>query len=65
MHTPTHHRRQFLQGLAGLGLGAALPFDNPSFAADNKRILVVVGPTRANPGQGGSGTGPERALEAI
>jgi uncharacterized protein (DUF1501 family) len=50
MHTPTHHRRQFLQGLAGLGLGAALPFDNPSFAADNKRILVVVELTGANDG---------------
>jgi uncharacterized protein (DUF1501 family) len=50
MHTPTHHRRQFLQGLAGLGLGAALPFGNPSFAADNKRILVVVELTGANDG---------------
>ena len=50
MNTPTHHRRQFLQGLAGLGLGAALPFGNPSFAADNKRILVVVELTGANDG---------------
>ena len=50
MHTPTHHRRQFLQSLAGLGLGAALPFGNPSFAADNKRILVVVELTGANDG---------------
>jgi uncharacterized protein (DUF1501 family) len=50
MHTPTHHRRQFLQGLAGLGLGAALPFGNPSFAADNNRILVVVELTGANDG---------------
>ena len=50
MHAPTHHRRQFLQGLAGLGLGAALPFGNPSFAADNKRILVVVELTGANDG---------------
>ena len=50
MHTPTHHRRQFLQGLAGLGLGAALPYGNPSFAADNKRILVVVELTGANDG---------------
>ena len=50
MHTHTHHRRQFLQGLAGLGLGAALPFGNPSFAADNKRILVVVELTGANDG---------------
>ena len=50
MHTPIHHRRQFLQGLAGLGLGAALPFGKPSFAADNKRILVVVELTGANDG---------------
>ena len=50
MHTPTHHRRQFLQGLTGLGLSAALPFGNPSFAADNKRILVVVELTGANDG---------------
>ena len=50
MNTPTHHRRQFLQGLAGLGLGAALPFGNPSFAADNNRILVVVELTGANDG---------------
>ena len=50
MLTPTHHRRQFLQSLAGLGLGAALPFGNPSFAADNKRILVVVELTGANDG---------------
>jgi len=50
MHTRIHHRRQFLQGLAGLGLGAALPFGNPSFAADNKRILVVVELTGANDG---------------
>ena len=50
MNTPTHHRRQFLQSLAGLGLGAALPFCNSSFAADNKRILVVVELTGANDG---------------
>ena len=50
MHAPSHHRRQFLQSLAGLGLGAALPFGNPSFAADNKRILVVVELTGANDG---------------
>jgi len=50
MHTPTHHRRQFLQGLAGLGLGAALPLGNQSFAADNNRILVVVELTGANDG---------------
>ena len=50
MHTPIHHRRHFLQSLAGLGLGAALPFGNPSFAADNKRILVVVELTGANDG---------------
>ena len=50
MNTPPHHRRQFLQGLAGLGLGAALPYGNPSFAADNKRILVVVELTGANDG---------------
>ncbi len=43
-------RRQFLHGLAGLGLGTALPFGNPSFAADNKRILVVVELTGANDG---------------
>ena len=50
MHTPIHHRRHFLQSLAGLGLGAALPFGNPSFAADNNRILVVVELTGANDG---------------
>jgi len=50
MHTPTHHRRKFLQGLAGLGLGAALPLGNQSFAADNNRILVVVELTGANDG---------------
>ena len=50
MHTPTHHRRQFLQGLAGLGLGAALPLGNQSFAADKNRILVVVELTGANDG---------------
>jgi uncharacterized protein (DUF1501 family) len=50
MNTPSHHRRQFLQSLAGLGLGAALPFGNSSFAADNKRILVVVELTGANDG---------------
>jgi uncharacterized protein (DUF1501 family) len=33
-----------------MGLGAALPFGNPSFAADNKRILVVVELTGANDG---------------
>ena len=50
MYTPTQHRRQFLQGLAGLGLGAALPLANQALAADNKRILVVVELTGANDG---------------
>jgi uncharacterized protein (DUF1501 family) len=50
MYTPTHHRRQFLQGLAGLGLSAALPLANQALAADNKRILVVVELTGANDG---------------
>jgi len=50
MQITTHHRRQFLQSLAGLGLGAALPLGNQSFAADNNRILVVVELTGANDG---------------
>jgi uncharacterized protein (DUF1501 family) len=50
MHSTTHHRRQFLQSLAGLGLGAALPLGNQALAADNNRILVVVELTGANDG---------------
>jgi uncharacterized protein (DUF1501 family) len=50
MYTPVPHRRQFLQGLAGLGLGTALPLGKQSFAADNNRILVVVELTGANDG---------------
>ncbi|NBW55674.1 MAG: DUF1501 domain-containing protein, partial [Betaproteobacteria bacterium] len=50
MQTPPPHRRQFLQSLAGLGLGAVLPLGKQSLAADNKRILVVVELTGANDG---------------
>jgi len=50
MHHDTFHRRQFLQGLAGLGMGAALPLGNNAFAADSQRILVVVELTGANDG---------------
>jgi uncharacterized protein (DUF1501 family) len=50
MHHDTFPRRQFLQGLAGLGLGAALPLGNNAFATDNQRILVVVELTGANDG---------------
>ncbi len=45
-----HHRRQFLQGLTGLGLGVALPFGHRAFAQDINRILVVVELTGANDG---------------
>ena len=50
MHHDTFPRRQFLQGLAGLALGAALPLGNNAFATDNQRILVVVELTGANDG---------------
>jgi uncharacterized protein (DUF1501 family) len=50
MHHDTFPRRQFLQGLAGLGLSAALPLGNNAFATDNQRILVVVELTGANDG---------------
>ena len=53
MHHDTFPRRQFLQGLAGLagfGVGAALPLGNNAFAADSQRILVVVELTGANDG---------------
>jgi uncharacterized protein (DUF1501 family) len=43
------HRRQFLQGLAGIGLGAALPHGQ-AVAANPNRILVVVELTSANDG---------------
>ena len=43
------HRRQFLQGLAGIGLGAALP-SVQALAPDPNRILVVVELTGANDG---------------
>ena len=43
------HRRQFLQGLAGIGLGAALPHGQ-AVAANPNRILVVVELTGANDG---------------
>ena len=50
MHHANFHRRQFLQGLAGFGMGAALPLGQNAFAADNRRILVVVELTGANDG---------------
>jgi len=53
MHHDTFQRRQFLQGLAGLaglGMGAALPLGQNAFAADSQRILVVVELTGANDG---------------
>ena len=43
-------RRQFLHGLAGLGLGAALPLSAQASSAESKRILVVVELTGANDG---------------
>ena len=43
-------RRQFLHGLAGLGLGAALPLSAQANSADKQRILVVVELTGANDG---------------
>jgi uncharacterized protein (DUF1501 family) len=50
MHHANFHRRQFLQGLAGFGMGAALPLGQNAFASDNRRILVVVELTGANDG---------------
>jgi uncharacterized protein (DUF1501 family) len=44
------HRRQFLQGLAGLGLSASLPMGHAAYAQNSKRILVVVELTGANDG---------------
>ena len=43
-------RRQFLHGLAGLGLGTALPLSAQASSADKQRILVVVELTGANDG---------------
>ena len=43
-------RRQFLHGLAGLGLGAGLPLSAQASSAESKRILVVVELTGANDG---------------
>lgn len=43
-------RRQFLHGLAGLGLAAALPLSAQASSAESKRILVVVELTGANDG---------------
>jgi len=50
MHHDTLHRRQFLQALAGMGMGATLPLGHTAQAADSNRILVVVELTGANDG---------------
>ena len=47
LHT---HRRQFLQGLAAMGLGSVLPMGQQALAANPNRILVVVELTGANDG---------------
>lgn len=50
MNHPSTHRRQFLQGLAGIGLGSVWPMGQQALAANPDRILVVVELTGANDG---------------
>ena len=50
MRHNTLHRRQFIQALAGMGMGATLPLGQTAQAADSNRILVVVELTGANDG---------------